>query len=890
MDDDLVLLTSYFNLANSRRQDTADTFRVDPALPSATSPSGAAALYVVTESSTGGNMGPRARRLAADTIAWEYSARGEDAPAPRLKAALRAAHEALHGEYDGHVSVGASVIAVEGTTVYLAQAAPAQVYVLHDGSLHSIPADVKDSLPFSRALGGNAGPQLFVFRDEIAAGDVLSLCSSWFHRSADPEDLRECFSQESADDIAASLYELAQQGNIRDACAIVIEAAHASELETLPEHRSEGFMEQVDGAVQTLTRVGRMVLAELRPTPTDRREAVPSDAATHTPIGARRSFEAATILDDQATSEIPSVPSLDEGARGRSWNPDDTATWDLSDLQVTEPPKTREHPTEETPVVLPECDPPDPAREPMSASYLPGLDNDGITYTNEMAENDQGDGVAAPLEETEKLHRSGARPARKYEASPELDTEAERHEPEPQEPRSEMEEVNARLHHDMDMSSVIPPVQAFPDPGTEPSRIYATSKDIQAVNRRPRRFGGVSRDADSGAHVLRPGSKDIDLRQPVRQSAPSAVVWLSAAVVLAFAVIAGALFLRSHRHTVAAVSYPHKARHNITLALAAKLPSAQNKYLLLAAQDIVQARSNGDSKADIQSLQARLFAASDTIYHVTRENSPVVVATFTQPTQLAMSPDAVYVLDTAKKQVFSVTPNTNSSPTVIVQAGEVDNNLTFDIPTQLATSGSTSLVLDEHNTLVRAIGTNKTATTLTPASSTEHVTAMANFGPDVYLLDAAGNQVWRYADAVSGYNSVPTPFFSPKNPDLGQPVSFTLDDRYMYILKTGGGVLKYDTQSAAIQPFRDPASVLRKPLKQADSIFTDVGLQYVWIADPGNARIVQLNKNGTYVRSYMAAAGAHMDLRQIKSIGVPPTGKTLFVLSGTTLYSFPVTP
>ena len=83
MDDELVLLTSYFNLVDGRRQDEADTFRVDTNIESASSPDGSAALYIVTESSTGGNIGPRARRLAADTIAWEYASHSDDPPIAR---------------------------------------------------------------------------------------------------------------------------------------------------------------------------------------------------------------------------------------------------------------------------------------------------------------------------------------------------------------------------------------------------------------------------------------------------------------------------------------------------------------------------------------------------------------------------------------------------------------------------------------------------------------------------------------------------------------------------------------------------------------------------------------------------------------------------------------
>src|SRR5206468_1317013 len=79
MDDELVLLTSYYNLVDGRRQDASDTFRVDTHLPSASSPEGGA-LYIVTEASTSGHMGPRARRLAADTVAWEYASHADEAP------------------------------------------------------------------------------------------------------------------------------------------------------------------------------------------------------------------------------------------------------------------------------------------------------------------------------------------------------------------------------------------------------------------------------------------------------------------------------------------------------------------------------------------------------------------------------------------------------------------------------------------------------------------------------------------------------------------------------------------------------------------------------------------------------------------------------------------
>jgi hypothetical protein len=877
MEDELVLLTSYFNLANGRRQDTADTFRVDPSLPSRTSPDGTAALYVITESSAGGHMGPRARRLAADTIAWEYSAHGEDPPAKRLKAALRAAHEEVQREFDGHVTVGASIIAVEHRDVYLAQVAPAQVYVLHEGSLHSISLAATGSSPFAEALGAGSGPRISVYHDQIESGDVLALCASWFNRTADPEDLRECFGAGTADDIAESLLELGRQHDVRDATVIVIEIALASELEAGAPEDAPGFVEQVDIAVQALASVGRMLWSELKPQPaeepTNGHVALTPDPDDFQPRGQGSGSRPVTrrAAVDQSTEEFPQV---DAPEPTEPWNPESTAAYDLRDLQANRPVRrTVEQPTEE-----------------VSALQI---------------EDDDDHRPAYDLLDREPRYPA---PDRQFEAADEdetllhpadaaLDTEADEqsHAETQAAPISELDVVNSRLHHGPDMSDVIPPVQGFPDTSVEPSRIYATSRDIQAVNRRPRRFGGIARpskDPSAGATVVRPSLSDIDLRRPVGRPAPPALIWLTIAVVGVFAIFAAYKFLQRNHHPAAVVNpYPAAARKDIRLAQAAGTPAQQDTYLARARHDITLARQAGDKPADLRKLNQQYQIVHDTIFGITRETTPVRLATFTQPTEMAINSEStLFVLDAGKKGVYAVTPNTTSSPTEDIQANEQDSGLTIGTPQHVATSQSTALVLDDQNQLIRDTGGNKTAVRLVaPSSQTEKIVAMANFGTDIYLLDAAGNQIWRYPDAVASDSSSPTGFLSNSAADLGQPVSLALDDKDIYVLKSTGQILKFDNVQATAQPFSP--GTLRIPLKGANSIFTDVGLPYIWVADPGNGRIVQLNKTtGKYVRSYMAPISTGLNLRKVIGMAVPTTDKTLYVLAGTQLYSFPITP
>jgi hypothetical protein len=862
MDEELVLLTSYFNLANGRRQDTADTFRVDPSLPSRTSPDGTAAVYVVTESSTGGHMGPRARRLAADTVAWEYSSHGDEPPAARLRAALRAAHQEVLREFDGHVSVGLSVIAVEYDAVYLGQAAPAQVYVMHEGSLHSISATADGTSPFARALGATAGPEISVFRDKIGANDVLALCSSWYHRTADADSLRDCFGAGTADDIAACLFDLGRQHGLRDASVIIIEAVHGSELAQADREGAGGsFSEQVDQAVQALAGVGRMIWTELRGQPLTRNgghanarvpeldeELEPiAPAARPAPPPRRQSAV------EESTAPV-SQPAWVEPVPSEPWSGAALNTWDAaappSEVPADEQPRARDQATEEFPV--------EPSEGAIPASSQTELD----TWDQDE-------------------------PSRPFSARA-------------REPVSDLDRVNSRLQADADMSDIIPPVQAFPDTSTEPERIYATSKDIQGANKRPRRFGGLARgDSGGGASVLRPGLQDIDLRQPMARQAPPWMIWGGLAAIGVLFVLAVVIFVHNRHSPKTVPPYAAEAAAQIQRISTALTPAQQDAAIKKAGRDIRLAQENGTPPPRIRQLQTQLEASREVAYRISIEKAPLVAADFSkipgaQPAQLAAAPSStaggpttLYVQDPAKKVVYSVTGT--SSPTQIIQAGEQDSGFTIGTPTQLTNAGSTALILDDSNTLVNYQNGNKTAQSLQPKSSAEKIVQMINIGSDVYVLDVNGSQVWKYGGAAFGTSAPVQGFFSGTTPNISQAASFVMDDKSMYILNQDGSVLKFNLGTAKSQPF---AVQIRSGLAQINKpvyIFTDAGLKYVWIADPKNRRIIQLDKQGGYDRIYWSGNN-QMDLSQVKALAVPPGGKTIYVLAGQKLFSFPTQP
>jgi len=889
MDDELVLLTSFFNLAGGRRQDTANTFRVESNVPSETSPDGGAALYVVTESSASGQMGPRARRTVADTIAWEYQAHKDVPPPARLKAALRTAHEAVAHDFDGHVTVGATVIAVEQDNIYLAQVAPGQVYVLHEGSLNSINASVDGTAPFERALGSVRGPRISLFRDEIGAGDVLTLCSSWFERTPDRDELRDCFGAGTADDIAEAIFDLARQHDVRDSSVIVIEAALASELEVPPdEDRPATFMQQVDSAMQALAGVGRMLWSELRvpsaPRSLPQRDHSPrdEDSSPTDEYAPADQFEG----PDQDQPEAVDVSYRTSPDLTDTDAPDDSESHFGGARPVFRDESTSEVPLAEIQEHLRRQASSDTS-EPLTSSQSPHLEQ----MTEEIPVVSANDFVSArPVRQDEPAeHWEDYQSEAETEPEPDRKRGARRFRLRPSvEPVSELEQVNSRLQLDQDMGDVVPPVQAFPDTSTEPSRIYATGKDMQAANRRPRRFGGarpLRRDAHSGASVVRPGLGDVDLRKPASRPAPSALVWASAAVFLLLVAASLYKFL-SHPHAaVRAPNYIALINRDLTQAGRASTLPLQERYLQKARTDIRVARRDGTDPRKLQALSATVQTTSDNLHHITRLANPPVLTDFAKipnarPTQIATAPGLVFILDSGGHKVFQVTPNSPpANPTQIVTAGETDNTFTIGNPTLLTSDGATALVLDDHNVLVRDNAGNKTVTSLVQSAPIEKIVQMTTLDPDVYLLDSAGSQLWRYPGGVTQYNPLSQPYWDTNKPDLSHGIAAAFDGTSLYLLRQDGSILKYDLSA---NPQRYNVTV-QPVLHNPTAMFTGPGEKYVWVADPGHNRVVQLDKFGAFVRAYVSPA-----FSQIQSISVGPAGNTLYILAGAKLYDLSV--
>jgi hypothetical protein len=152
---------------------------------------------------------------------------------------------------------------------------------------------------------------------------------------------------------------------------------------------------------------------------------------------------------------------------------------------------------------------------------------------------------------------------------------------------------------------------------------------------------------------------------------------------------------------------------------------------------------------------------------------------------------------------------------------------------------------------------------------------------DFYLLDSSLNQILRYEP---DYGDLPADYFAtPGEVDLAGAVDMALDSQ-VYVLYADGRILKFDDGQAVSTSKPAPFEItgLYEPLQNPTALFTSEEAEFLYVADAGNDRIVQLTKEGRFLQQFQAAQGEALD--QLKGLFASETYQLLYFVSGNKLY------
>jgi hypothetical protein len=149
---------------------------------------------------------------------------------------------------------------------------------------------------------------------------------------------------------------------------------------------------------------------------------------------------------------------------------------------------------------------------------------------------------------------------------------------------------------------------------------------------------------------------------------------------------------------------------------------------------------------------------------------------------------------------------------------------------------------------------------------------LSTYFGNIYVLDSKQNQILKFVQTDSGFSK--TNYFSSTSPDLSKAVSMAIDSS-IYVLSSDGTVAKYTKGNAE----NFSLTGIDKPLVNPTGIFTNAGVDNIYILDNGNSRVVVFDKTGSYKAQYQADV-----IKSAKDFEVLEKDKKIYVLSGGKVY------
>ncbi len=344
------------------------------------------------------------------------------------------------------------------------------------------------------------------------------------------------------------------------------------------------------------------------------------------------------------------------------------------------------------------------------------------------------------------------------------------------------------------------------------------------------------------------------------------------------------------------------ARETTDIEQARRLVQAAQEQLNQADQFFPDHPEVRKMRAEIIDYQARI---NKVVALMAGFDLPLV--TFTEPSanpsSLFVNGLSVYVLDTGRGafERFQLDEATSDrladdveNPRTLLKSGDrVEGRPVGQLaeavwaPTEGNRTASGPLILDQSIQLFginEGLGPVNVGVAENP--SLQFVNGMYFYNGNLYLLDSAGNQLWRYRPSGANYMNPPEPYFPPETVvDLKSVIDVGIDG-YVWLLYPNGSMLKFMSgvqESFALEQV-DP------PLTQAVALWmnrADPPAGRIFIADAATNRVLVFDKEGRLLAQLTPLE--HQDaLSDLKDIYVDEMTNTLYLLTDTALYQTPL--
>lgn len=155
--------------------------------------------------------------------------------------------------------------------------------------------------------------------------------------------------------------------------------------------------------------------------------------------------------------------------------------------------------------------------------------------------------------------------------------------------------------------------------------------------------------------------------------------------------------------------------------------------------------------------------------------------------------------------------------------------------------------------------------------------AIAVYQRNLYVLDPAGGEIWRYLPASDGYDSERQGMLG--GAEIGTASGLVVDTDVFVVDQSR---LRRFRSGKEIAPMLDGIDT---PPKAPVALVEDVQRGLFFLGDRGNKRIVVGDRDGRFVKQYR-----HASFADLRGLGISADGARLYVLTGEGITAFDVAP
>lgn len=222
------------------------------------------------------------------------------------------------------------------------------------------------------------------------------------------------------------------------------------------------------------------------------------------------------------------------------------------------------------------------------------------------------------------------------------------------------------------------------------------------------------------------------------------------------------------------------------------------------------------------------------------------------------------------EKVKSVTQDATGGTVLSAQKTDASNSpllaaILKNKDSQYAAPAETNIYLGSNT----GVKTDKGKTILENTNGWGQIGGLGTFGTNVYVLDKKNGEILKY---VSGDSESKATYATDEA--FSKATGMAIDGS-IYVLTTDGVIKKYTRG----KPDTFGITGLETPLKKPLRISTNPEIDNLYILDPGNSRIVVLNKSGAFQNAFAATV-----IKDAKDFDVQESEKKIYILSSGNVY------